>query len=171
MDRDYARIRVGRHETGIMGLKAAVEEAARTLSGKSEEQVGRFLLEKLSKRNYIAPPAREDYRQAFLREYRKHVGMPQDPEEDSGSLKILVVGPGCSRCEGLEQTVMDVMTELHLAADLEHVRDVKRIAEMGIMGSPALVVAGTVECVGSVPSRNRILEWLKPYAEQQTKEK
>lgn len=169
MDEDYSRIRVGGHDSGIMGLKAALAEAVRAFQGEPNPRAADFLFERLSSQNYFAPPAREEYKKAFYREYRKHLGLPAG-EEEGGALEILVVGPGCVRCEGLEQTVMSVMAELDLAADLQHIRDVKQIAKMGIMGSPALVIAGKIKCVGTVPSRNRILDWLKPYAEKETKE-
>ena len=56
---------------------------------------------------------------------------------------------------------MEVLNELNLTADLEHVTDVKKIAAYGIMGSPALLINGKVVSVGQVPSKKQIETWLK----------
>jgi protein-disulfide isomerase len=58
-------------------------------------------------------------------------------------------------------TVMEVLAELQLPANVEHVRDVKEIGRMGIMGTPALIIGDTVKAVGSVPTKTKIMEWLK----------
>ena len=55
---------------------------------------------------------------------------------------------------------MEVLNELNLTADLEHVTDVKKIAAYGIMGSPALLINGKVVSVGQVPNKKQIKSWL-----------
>ncbi|MBU2498084.1 MAG: thioredoxin family protein [Proteobacteria bacterium] len=57
--------------------------------------------------------------------------------------------------------VMAVMSETGTVAAVEHVRDIKEIGSYGVMGMPALIINGKVKCVGRVPSRNRLKEWLK----------
>ncbi|MGA3083654.1 MAG: thioredoxin family protein [Thermodesulfobacteriota bacterium] len=42
---------------------------------------------------------------------------------------------------------MEVLNELNLTADLEHVTDMKKIASYGIMRSPTLLVNGKVVSV------------------------
>ena len=49
---------------------------------------------------------------------------------------------------------------MDLAGDLEHVRDIKEIGKYGVMGTPALIINGTVKAVGKVPPKNRIKKWL-----------
>jgi protein-disulfide isomerase len=51
---------------------------------------------------------------------------------------------------------MEVLTEIQLAASVEHVTDIKEIARYRVMGSPALVINGKVVAVGSVPSRDKL---------------
>ncbi|MBW2172681.1 MAG: TM0996/MTH895 family glutaredoxin-like protein [Deltaproteobacteria bacterium] len=75
-------------------------------------------------------------------------------------MEIKVLGPGCARCDKLEREAMEVMSEMELPGDLEHVRDVKEIGRYGVMGTPALVINGKVVCVGKVPSKEEIKEWL-----------
>jgi hypothetical protein len=56
---------------------------------------------------------------------------------------------------------MAVLAEIGLAADLEHVRDIREIAFYGVMGSPALVIDSKVVAAGKIPSKNQLKEWLK----------
>ncbi|HDZ89276.1 MAG: thioredoxin family protein [Deltaproteobacteria bacterium] len=74
---------------------------------------------------------------------------------------IKVLGPGCPQCDGLEQTLMEVMGEMGIMADIEHVRDIKKIGEYGVMGSPGLIINGEVKSVGRVPPKNKLKEWIR----------
>ena len=55
---------------------------------------------------------------------------------------------------------MQVMAEINLMADIEHVRDIKEIGKYGVMGTPALIINGKVKSVGRVPPRTKLIEWL-----------
>ena len=55
---------------------------------------------------------------------------------------------------------MAVLNEMNIAADLEHVRDLKEIGQYGVMGMPALLINGRIVSVGKVPPKNKIREWL-----------
>lgn len=50
----------------------------------------------------------------------------------------------------------DMLKEVAVTADLEHVRDMKEIASYGVMGSPALVINRKVKSMGSVPSKSKL---------------
>ena len=158
-DRDVTQLRIGNHAVGIMGLEEAIEEIAATGAHKSDEEIADALLESLSVKNYIPPGARESYGQAFFRAFKKHLGQALD-DDFSDILLIRVLGQGCSQCGQLEQNVMEVLSELDLPADLEHVRDFQEISKYGVMGTPALLINGKVMCVGRVPPKLRIKEWL-----------
>jgi hypothetical protein len=153
------RINVGGHATGIIGLTPIIEEVAKELIGRTDDEIRAELLNRLSQKNYISSRTRDVYGHAFLKEYKKFVG---EPFEDSGAvgLEIKVLGPGCPRCDKLEQDLMAMMAELDISAGLEHVRDPIEIASYGVMGSPALVINGEVKAVGSIPSKNKLKEWL-----------
>ncbi len=118
------------------------------------------LLARLSKKNYIPPTVQEEYRQAFLREFKKFLGKPVEAEVPQG-LEVKVLGPGCSQCDRLEQDLMAVMSETGIVADVEHIRDIKEIGTYGIMGTPALIINNTVKAVGKVPPRNKLKQWLE----------
>jgi small redox-active disulfide protein 2 len=156
---EVTQIRVGRHATGIIGLKAALAEVAEQMKGCPDEQIAEALMGALSPRNYIPSSLRQTYAQAFLREYKKRAGEPYT-EETGGALEIKVLGAGCNRCEQLTRDLMAVMAETGIVADLEHITDMKRIAAYGVMGSPALLIKGKVVSVGTVPPKSQLKTWL-----------
>lgn len=158
-DDKITQIKVGGHATGIIGLKPILEEVANEFADRTDDEIKAELLNRLSKKNYISSTTRDVYDQAFLREYKKFVGEPFEDTE-AGGLEIKVLGPGCPRCEKLEQDLMVIMAELNIAAGLEHVRDPLEIAGYGVMGMPALIINGQVKAVGSVPPPNKLKEWL-----------
>jgi small redox-active disulfide protein 2 len=76
-------------------------------------------------------------------------------------MKILVMGPGCPKCEQAEQTVRDAVAEAGIAADIEKVKDFQEIAKYGVFSTPAVVIDGEVKVVGKAPSKKDVLSWLK----------
>ena len=159
---DVKQIKVGGHTTGIIGLKNVVEEVAKDFAEKQDEEIQAELLKRLSKKNYISDSTREGYGKAFLREFNKFLGKPYD-EDDSIGLEIKVLGPGCAQCNRLEMELMEIMIEMNLPADLEHITDIKEIGKYGVMGMPALIVNGKVMCTGKVPTKRKLKEWLSEF--------
>jgi small redox-active disulfide protein 2 len=66
--------------------------------------------------------------------------------------KILVLGPGCPKCEKLKKDVESVVQELGLEAEIGKVTDISEMMQYGVMSTPALVVDGEVKVVGKAPS-------------------
>lgn len=157
---EVTQIKVDGSPVGIIGLKGVMEDMAGEYAAKSDEEAADEFLNRLSRKNYIPDRVRESYGRAFLREFKKFLGRPYE-EESSGSADIKVLGPGCAQCDRLERELMEAMVELKLAASIEHVTDVKEIAKFGVMGTPALIINGKVKTVGSVPPRNKLVQWLK----------
>jgi hypothetical protein len=158
-EKDITRINVGDFAVGIVGLRQAIEEMAIDYADKPDEEVRAGLLERLKKDNYLPSSSMEDYGKAFVREFRKFLGQPYQ-EELPRRLEVKVLGAGCNRCHSLTQTIMELLTELHLPAGVDHITDLQEIARHRVMGSPALVINGKVMAVGSVPPRDRIKQWL-----------
>jgi len=71
-------------------------------------------------------------------------------------MEIKVLGTGCPKCKGLEKTVINLLAELDIAADVSKVEDIMKIMEYGVMRTPALVINGKVVLSGYVPSTNEI---------------
>jgi small redox-active disulfide protein 2 len=156
---DSSQIWVGEDKIGLRGLKEAIEEIARSHAERADGEIQDALLERLSEKNYIASGARKEYAEAFLREFRKFLGQPYE-EALGTSLRIVVLGPGCSQCDRLEQTVKQALTEMGLPASLEHVTDVKEMAKYGFVSTPALVINDKIVSRGTVPSVKNIKELL-----------
>lgn len=153
------KIRVRDYVVGIVGLIEAMEQTAMNGLDRPDEELKAELLGRLSKRNYIPERARGEYGKAFLREFKEFHGIAI--EETRSGLAIKVLGPGCALCDALEKELIEVMAEMDVAADVEHVRDIKAIGSYGVMGTPALIINGDVKCVGKVPPRNKLKEWIK----------
>ena len=75
-------------------------------------------------------------------------------------MDIKVLGSGCARCNELEKRVKDVLAELGIAANVEHVTDLKVIAGMGVFMTPSLVIDGKVSSQGKIPSKDELKKLL-----------
>ncbi len=76
-------------------------------------------------------------------------------------MEIKVLGPGCAKCKKTEEIVKQVVSEAKIEASVEKVSDLMQIAGYGVFGTPAVVVNGEVKCVGKIPSKQEILNWIK----------
>ncbi len=74
---------------------------------------------------------------------------------------IKILGPGCVRCQRLEQLTREVLTELGLTAEFDHVTEMDKIMAYPIMSTPALVIDEQVKAAGRIPSKDEIAGWLK----------
>jgi small redox-active disulfide protein 2 len=157
---DLLQISIAGRPIGILGFKAIFEELAPTLAHSTDEVLAVELVTRLSQKNYIPEKVKAEYGKALVREFRRKLGHPIQEENPPG-LVIKVLGQGCINCRELTQRIMDVMSELNLAADLEHVTDIQAIARFGVLGSPALIINGKVLARGKVPSKKQLTDWLK----------
>ena len=155
---EVVKINIGRFTVGIVGLKTALAEAAEA-SLSADDEAGKYLLEQLKLKNYIPPKAESEYTKAFLREYKKYRGEPYETERKQG-LEVKVLGPGCPNCDRLEHMVYTVMTSEGIAGDVEHIRDLKKIAAYGMVATPALVINGEVKSMGRLPRESQLRQWL-----------
>ena len=75
-------------------------------------------------------------------------------------MKIKVLGPGCARCHQLEQMTREVVNELGIDAEIEDVKDVKKIMEYPILTTPGLVIDEKLVCSGRVPSKSEVTTFI-----------
>ncbi len=76
-------------------------------------------------------------------------------------MEIKVLGPGCPRCRQTEKIVFQALSEAGVAADVEKVTDMMKIASYGVLGTPAVVVDGEVKSMGKIPNKEDVKTWLK----------
>jgi small redox-active disulfide protein 2 len=70
--------------------------------------------------------------------------------------KILVLGPGCPRCETLAKLTRQAADQMGIAYELEKLTDIKQFPTYGLMMTPGLVVDGELKVQGKVPSLDEI---------------
>jgi small redox-active disulfide protein 2 len=75
-------------------------------------------------------------------------------------MKIKVLGPGCSRCQQLEKTVNEVVKEFSIDAEIEDVKDIKKIMEYPILTTPGLVIDEKLVCSGRVPTKAEVTTFI-----------
>jgi len=75
-------------------------------------------------------------------------------------MKIKVLGPGCARCQQLEKTVNEVVKELSIDAEIEDIKDIKKIMEYPILTTPGLVIDEKLVCSGRVPSKAEVTTFI-----------
>lgn len=90
----------------------------------------------------------------------------EDTGEDSTSassssdFSVKVYGPGCAKCTTLKENTLQALSDTGKQADFEYVTDMGRIAEAGIMSTPALEVNGKIVSSGKVLKPNDIAQYL-----------
>ena len=75
-------------------------------------------------------------------------------------MKIKVLGPGCAKCHQLEQTTKDAVKDLGIDAEIEYVKDIKKIMEYPILTTPGLVIDENLVCSGRVPSKAEVTTFI-----------
>ena len=73
---------------------------------------------------------------------------------------IQVVGTGCAKCTKLAEAVQAIVSDLKIEATVEKVSDLNQMLELGVVGTPAVVIDGQVKTAGRVPSTQEIQGWL-----------
>jgi hypothetical protein len=159
MEKDYCLVLVGNTRVGLVGLEGIFQEL-KSEKEKPEPELKAMLVEKVGRKNYIAPPVKQEYEKALFREFKKFLGQKVE-EERGGFLELTILGPGCYSCNKLEQDVMAVLSEMGIAASLNHISDPNLTAQYGILPTPALIINGNVKSSGRVPSRSMIKKWLE----------
>jgi hypothetical protein len=149
-------IRIGTANIGLIALDQAINEAAaRELS---EAEAMDFLYQAIREKNYIPPAMEEKYRVALFKEYASHL---HGDSGDDDALIFRIYGPGCVSCNGLQNLVIEVLSEMDIAADIEQIHDLDEIGRAGILQTPALVINGQLKSSGLLPTRAQLEQWVR----------
>jgi len=158
MDEPLPRtLKVGKVSIGLVGLDVALNRFGRDTAFSSHEAADR-ILEEISARNYIPAATTETYREAVAREVNRLRGAG---EKQGGDLIIRILGPGCVSCNSLQKLVIEIMSDMGIAADIFQVHDLDEIGRFGVMQTPALVINNKLKCSGRLPPRSKVEEWLR----------
>lgn len=77
-------------------------------------------------------------------------------------MNIKILGSGCPNCQKLEANVKQAVKEIGLKdVQIEHIFDINKIVEYGIMSTPAIVFDKEVKAAGRIPDVEEIKSWLK----------
>jgi small redox-active disulfide protein 2 len=76
-------------------------------------------------------------------------------------MRIEILGPGCSKCNSLEKTVKELVSELKIPADVIKISDINTMVERGILSTPALFIDGIKKSEGRTPSKDELKKWLQ----------
>ncbi|MBR9701292.1 thioredoxin family protein [Candidatus Pacearchaeota archaeon] len=76
-------------------------------------------------------------------------------------MKIKVIGSGCPTCTKLHQMVLKLKEEKKIDAEVEYSKDISELVELGVMGSPALIIDGKVANVGMPEDEEKLLKIIK----------
>jgi len=76
-------------------------------------------------------------------------------------MEIKILGGGCAKCHRLEKLAQEAAAELGIMAIFTEVKDMDKIMEYDIIGTPALVVNEVVKSSGRVPSKDEIKSFLE----------
>ena len=77
-------------------------------------------------------------------------------------MTIKILGSGCPNCQKLEANAKKAVEELGLKdVQIEHVYEIDKIIEYGVMSTPAIVVDEKVKAAGRIPDVEEIKSWLK----------
>ena len=148
-------IKVGNVTVGLLGLEIALVQ----LSGKdiSEDEAVNLLYEHVRQKNYIPKQAIEPYKVALRKEYRRYCKL--DTSKDEG-ISIKVLGRPCVVCNKLKLTLIDILQEKNVAADIEDIQDLDEIWRYGVINTPTLIINGEVKSAGIQPPRVQLEKWI-----------
>jgi small redox-active disulfide protein 2 len=77
-------------------------------------------------------------------------------------MTIKILGSGCPNCQKLEQNAKKAVEELGLRGiKIEHIYDIDKIVEMGVMSTPAIAIDEKVKASGRIPDVEEIKSWIR----------
>lgn len=76
-------------------------------------------------------------------------------------MNVKILGPGCPKCNRLEQLTRAAAAALGITPDFEHLTEPAEIMKYPVVATPALVIDGKVVVAGRMPSPAELEAWLR----------
>lgn len=151
---------IGAAKVGLLHLEPALTRVL-TRTGLEEEEAVALLLTAVKEHNYVPATAEELYREALRREYRRRGG---EQVEAQPGLTIRILGPGCVSCNRIHTRLIEILSRLQLAAEIDLVQDLDEIWRAGVVNTPALIINQQLKSSGRLPTPAEIESWLQAAA-------
>jgi small redox-active disulfide protein 2 len=74
--------------------------------------------------------------------------------------KLLILGPGCPKCQQLARNTEEAAKALGMDYELEKITDIMEISKFGVLMTPGLVVDNQIKSSGKALDVNQIKELL-----------
>lgn len=75
--------------------------------------------------------------------------------------QVKVLGGGCSKCDYTVGLIEKVAREQQVTIQIEKIQSPAEIVAYGVMSTPAVVVDEQVVHAGSIPTADKIAQWLQ----------
>jgi small redox-active disulfide protein 2 len=63
-------------------------------------------------------------------------------------MNVKILGVGCSVCQSMYSTVIQIIARENMEAEVEYVTDIEKILSYGVLSTPALVINEKVVMLG-----------------------
>jgi len=74
--------------------------------------------------------------------------------------KILVLGPGCTKCKTTYENVVKAITELGIDAEIIKIEDMEEMMQYDVLTTPVLMIDGVAHIKGRVAQTDEIIKLL-----------
>lgn len=153
------KVSIGGHSIGITGLEDIFQEV-KAMGLSDSELLKDLILDKVKVKNYIPSKAMPIYREDLYEEYLVFTGELAKRRSSSSVPEVRLFGAGCANCEKIDEMIKNILARESTGADYQHITDIKEIARAGIMGTPTLMVNGSILLSGHVPAEKQLEKML-----------
>lgn len=76
-------------------------------------------------------------------------------------MKITVVGLDSPKTEQMLLNAQAALSDVEPKGEVEWIRDIRKMLEIGIVHTPALIINTNLKAAGRIPSINEISKWIE----------
>jgi hypothetical protein len=150
-----SRVNIGGNTVGLVDLEEIFQEV-KEAGFNDKEQLKGLILDKVTSKNYIPSKMVPIYREDLYEEFLVFTGELVKRRSSSSAQEVRLFGACCSSCEKIDGMIKNILTRENIGADYQHITDMREIARAGIMGTPAVMVNGSIILSGHVPAENQL---------------